>query len=248
MQVVHNGFYMSMEALRGATYEELVDSGVRPVHAKLIISHLGSRNQPFGASLPAEGGEGDGQGEEVATFLRSVGLENCLSTLLAAGYTSLDALGEAGMQELLAAGLKPVHARLIVSNLDSASTAGINMTPANQRVVSLDEESLLGGGAKKQKPKRARLYVGVALLLALLLWLGSKFVTPSAPPPPPAKHHEGRPMHGAKLPGMRKLPKAAPIEDGGAPAEGGHAATKAHAGSKGKGKQSAIAAAMAKEP
>ena len=39
--VVHNGFYTSMEALKGATYEELVDSGVRPVHAKLIISHLG---------------------------------------------------------------------------------------------------------------------------------------------------------------------------------------------------------------
>ena len=32
--VVHNGFYTSMEALRGATYEELVDSGVRPVHAR----------------------------------------------------------------------------------------------------------------------------------------------------------------------------------------------------------------------
>ena len=33
-----------MEALRGATYEELVDSGVRPVHAKLILSSLGTRS------------------------------------------------------------------------------------------------------------------------------------------------------------------------------------------------------------
>ena len=41
--VVHNGFYTSMEALRGANYEELVDLGVRPVHAKLILSNLGSK-------------------------------------------------------------------------------------------------------------------------------------------------------------------------------------------------------------
>ena len=53
-QVIHNGFYTSMEALKGATYEELVDSGVRPVHAKLIISHLGSRTPMpnFGTPLP----------------------------------------------------------------------------------------------------------------------------------------------------------------------------------------------------
>ena len=44
--VVHNGFYTSMEALRGATYDELVDSGVRPVHAKLILSNLGTKS-PF---------------------------------------------------------------------------------------------------------------------------------------------------------------------------------------------------------
>ncbi|KAL3892827.1 MAG: hypothetical protein SGPRY_014746, partial [Prymnesium sp.] len=93
--------------------------------------------------------------EEVASFLRSVGLENCQSALTTAGFTSLDALGEAGMQELLNAGLKPVHARLIVSNLDSASAAGINMTPASQRVISLDEESLLGG-PQKRKSHRAR--------------------------------------------------------------------------------------------
>ena len=35
--VVHQGFYTSMEALHGATYEELVDSGVRPVHAEAHI-------------------------------------------------------------------------------------------------------------------------------------------------------------------------------------------------------------------
>ena len=111
--VVHNGFYTSMEALKGATYEELVDSGVRPVHAKLIISHLGSSMpMPLGTPMPAGN---EAMAEEVATFLRGIGLENCVDTLMASGFNSLDALGEAGTQELLAAGLKPVHARLIVS-------------------------------------------------------------------------------------------------------------------------------------
>ena len=50
--VVHNGFYTSMDALRGATYEELVDSGVRNVHAKLILSNLGSKGG-YGAA-PAQ--------------------------------------------------------------------------------------------------------------------------------------------------------------------------------------------------
>ena len=40
--VVHQGFYTSMDALRGATYEELVECGVRQAHAKLIVSSLGS--------------------------------------------------------------------------------------------------------------------------------------------------------------------------------------------------------------
>lgn len=140
--VVHNGFYTSMEALRGATYEELVDSGVRPVHAKLILSSLGSK----GGQGPLPGGLAPSQGaDEVAHFLRSIGLENCAAELGEAGYSSLDKLGDASMQDLLNAGLKPVHARLIASNLDSASTAGITMTPAAQRLASIDaEETLLG--------------------------------------------------------------------------------------------------------
>lgn len=108
------------------------------------------------AVLPvAQGSDAEAGTEEVASFLRSVGLENCLSALTAGGFTTLEALGEAGMQELLATGIKPVHARLILSNLDSASTSGINMTPASQRVVALDEESLLGG-PQKRKGQRTR--------------------------------------------------------------------------------------------
>jgi len=166
--VVHNGFYTSMEALRGATYEELVDSGVRPVHAKLILSSLGSK----GGQGPLPGGLAPSQGaDEVAHFLRSIGLENCAAELGEAGYSSLDKLGDASMQDLLNAGLKPVHARLIASNLDSASTAGITMTPAAQRLASIDAEETLLGAPKKKRPRRVRLICCGVLLLLLLGYL-----------------------------------------------------------------------------
>ena len=101
--VVHNGFYTSMEALKGATYEELVDSGVRPVHARLIMTNLDSKG-PTGtfevsSQLKPQASSSDvSRFEEVASFLRSVGLENCAATLSEAGYTSLEALSEANMQ------------------------------------------------------------------------------------------------------------------------------------------------------
>ena len=71
--VVQQGFYTSMDALRGATYEELVECGVRQAHAKLIVSSLGS-----GAAVSALAGvPAAAELDEVAAFLRSVGLENC---------------------------------------------------------------------------------------------------------------------------------------------------------------------------
>jgi len=224
--VVHNGFYTSMEALKGATYEELVDSGVRPVHAKLIISHLGSRTPlGLGTPIPAGAPDAEARAEEVATFLRSVGLENCQAQLTAGGFTSLEALGEASMQELLAAGLKPVHARLIVSNLDSASSAGINMTPANQRVVSLDEESLLGG-PQKRKSHRARWYAGALLLFVLVLVLSGKLFSGGTPADAAAPLPKGK---GAGH-------KGGGGKEGGSHSAGGSHVGGPHLGGKAKGK------------
>jgi hypothetical protein len=182
--VVHNGFYTSMEALRNAQYEELVDSGVRPVHAKLIISNLGSK-QEYG-SLSSGASAIDG-GDKVASFLRSVGLEHCSAQLDAAGLTTLELLGEATMQDLLTAGLKPVHARLILSNLETASTTGISMTPANRRLASLDSEENGGLLDKKAPPpgRRLRIY-GCALVLLLVmlgLFRGGQSSAPVPPPP-----------------------------------------------------------------
>ena len=194
--VVHNGFYTSMEALRGAQYEELVDSGVRPVHAKLIISNLGTKQDYAGEfRVPATDG-----GDEVGTFLRSVGLEHCSTQLAAAGLTSLELLGEASMQDLVSvAGLKQVHARLIISNLDSASTSGISVTPANHRLASLDAEEqggLLGVSNNKPRPRGRRLFIYGSVLLCLIAVIaysmggGSSAPRPSphAKEPKPGKH------------------------------------------------------------
>lgn len=168
--VVQQGFYTSMEALRGATYEELVECGVRAAHAKLIVSSLGS-GAAFSALASAPSTT---EFDEVAGFLRSVGLENCLATLRAAGYVTLDQLEKAAMPELLAAGLKPVHCRLILSNLDSASTAGHGLTPVAHRMHSLTEEkSLLGGDGGRSRQsggaKKWPLLALVALVLVLAL-------------------------------------------------------------------------------
>ena len=115
--LIYNGFYTSVDALRTADYHELLECNVRPVHARLIISNLRGGGTPVGSS--------SGSSDGVVTFLRSIGLENCTQQVLEAGFTSLEALSDSSMNALLEAGLKPVHARLITSNLDSAASAGL---------------------------------------------------------------------------------------------------------------------------
>jgi len=178
----------------------------------------------FGTPLPAGAADSEARAEEVGTFLRSVGLENCQAALTAGGFTSLEALGEASMQELLTAGLKPVHARLIVSNLDSASSAGINMTPASQRIVSLDEESLLGG-PQKRKGHRARWYAGALLVFVLLLLFMPKSSSGGG----------GAPAVEAATSPPKRVGKSEHAHKGGLAKEGGgHAGS--HSGGKAKGK------------
>ena len=38
--LIYNGFYTSLDALRAADYHELLECNVRPVHARLIVSNL----------------------------------------------------------------------------------------------------------------------------------------------------------------------------------------------------------------
>ena len=119
--LIYNGFYTSLDALRAADYHELLECNVRPVHARLIVSNL--------KGAPRRASSGSSGEAEVVSFLRSIGLENCAQQVLDAGFASLDVLGQTSMNALLEAGLKPVHARLIVSNLDSASSAGLSVAP-----------------------------------------------------------------------------------------------------------------------
>ena len=97
------------------------------MHAKLIISNLGSKDGYGGVSI-GQGAAGDGVADEVGQFLRSIGLENCGGELAAAGYMTVELLGEASMQDLLNAGLKvgeplPIthHSPLIVYHLSLAT-------------------------------------------------------------------------------------------------------------------------------
>ena len=219
--LTENGFYTTKAALASATYEELLDCNVRPVHAKLILSSLRAGSGP---SAPAA----DDGPEVVANFLRSVGLEHTQDALKAAGYTSMARLGESSYEELVAANLKPVHARLIVSNLDSQSTAVAAATP--QRSVSgVDDEvlssrtALLGGGAQKPPPRSKGSAAKVVLCLACLIgallagWAALNVLQPPAAVTPPMLRAPHKKSGGAtKLPGLR-----APHKKSGAKLTGG---------------------------
>ncbi len=133
--VVQNGFYTSMAALKGATYEELLDSGVRPMHAKLILSQLGSRgaSQPRAGAAQTPAAATADDADEVVTFLRSVGLENCAQPLQGAGFNSLDSLSTASQSDLLEAGLKPARAHPRHGQPTSAPRSGARPRLAGAR-------------------------------------------------------------------------------------------------------------------
>ena len=218
--LTENGFYTTKAALASATYEELLDCNVRPVHAKLILSSLRASGGP---SAPAA----DDGPEVVANFLRSVGLEHTQDALKAAGYTSMARLGESSYEELVAANLKPVHARLIVSNLDSQSTAAAatpqrSMSGVDDEVLS-SRTALLGGGAQKPPPRSKGSVAKVVLCLACLIgallagWAALNVLQPPAAETPPMLRAPHKKSGGAtKLPGLR-----APHKKSGAKLAGG---------------------------
>ena len=72
--LIYNGFYTSLDALRAADYHELLECNVRPVHARLIVSNL--------KGAPRRASSGSSGEAEVVSFLRSIGLENCAQHVL----------------------------------------------------------------------------------------------------------------------------------------------------------------------
>ena len=61
--LIYNGFYTSLDALRAADYHELLECNVRPVHARLIVSNL--------KGAPRRASSGSSGEAEVVSFLRS---------------------------------------------------------------------------------------------------------------------------------------------------------------------------------
>ena len=85
--LINTGFYTSLAALQNATYEELMDCNVKPVHAKLILASLRSKTP----STPAAKDE-ESERVRMTSFLSGVGLEVCQEALAQAGFTSLGSL------------------------------------------------------------------------------------------------------------------------------------------------------------
>jgi hypothetical protein len=189
--LIYNGFYTSLDALRAADYHELLECNVRPVHARLIVSNLkGAPRRASSSSL----GEA-----EVVSFLRSIGLENCTQQVLEAGFASLDVLGQVSMNSLLDAGVKPVHARLIVSNLDSASSAGLSVAPPprndeDEALAPLVPVSLGDPAADQQRrnPLKCLLIVTGLIMLAFVPFLINQAHKQQVPPAQVEAHGEAR--------------------------------------------------------
>jgi len=85
-------------------------------------------------------------------------------------------------------------------------SAGINMTPAAQRAVSLDEETLLGGPRKRRKPIKLYALAAVVLLLVLLV-VGFRSLAASPPPSsgiraPDGHGKQGKGKHDGKPAGL----------------------------------------------
>lgn len=189
--LIYNGFYTSLDALRAADYHELLECNVRPVHARLIVSNL--KGAPRRASSSSAGEA------EVVSFLRSIGLENCTQQVLDAGFASLDVLGQCSMNSLLDAGVKPVHARLIVSNLDSASSAGLSVAPPPRN----DEDEALAplvpvslgdpdDDERRRNPLKCLLIVTGLIMLAFVPFLINQAHKQQVPPAQVEAHGEAR--------------------------------------------------------
>ena len=206
--LIYNGFYTSLDALRAADYHELLECNVRPVHARLIVSNL--KGTPRRASSSSSGEA------EVVSFLRSIGLENCTQQVLDAGFASLDMLGQTSMNSLLDAGVKPVHARLIVSNLDSASSAGLSVAPPprndeDEALAPLVPVSLGDPAAdeRRRNPLKCLLIVTGLIMLAFVPFLINQAHKQQVPSAQVEAHGEEHIVfaHGGAAPALHRRPK-----------------------------------------
>eukprot|EP00326_Haptolina_ericina_P035055 CAMPEP_0181245774 /NCGR_PEP_ID=MMETSP1096-20121128/43626_1 /TAXON_ID=156174 ORGANISM="Chrysochromulina ericina, Strain CCMP281" /NCGR_SAMPLE_ID=MMETSP1096 /ASSEMBLY_ACC=CAM_ASM_000453 /LENGTH=251 /DNA_ID=CAMNT_0023342519 /DNA_START=109 /DNA_END=864 /DNA_ORIENTATION=- len=198
--LINTGFYTSVDALSSATYEELMDCNVKPVHAKLILASLKSKAPSTPALASAEQ-----ERARMTAFLSGVGLEICQEALAQAGLNTIDSLKGKSAEDLIEVGLRAVHARLIVSNLDTVSRVAETPGPSRALSAALDDEafgspmgSLLGRKKKRSDPQNWRFLLLIGLLLtALALGAAFAFGGGSASVPPVGKGKGKGHAHGA---------------------------------------------------
>uniref|UniRef100_A0A6V2R435 SAM domain-containing protein n=1 Tax=Emiliania huxleyi TaxID=2903 RepID=A0A6V2R435_EMIHU len=214
--LIYNGFYMSVDSLREATYEELLDCNVKPLHAKLILSSL----QQSAHSAPLS--EEEQERQRLASFLSMIGCAGSEEALVAGGLGSLSRLKGRPEEDLVKAGVKPVHARLIMSSLDTvhgdgAAGGGLRSeTPRAGGAYSTadgDDGISLLGRKRKSDPKNWRflLLTGMLLTALALGWLAA-FGPPgggaAAAAPPPAgglqQLHKGKGGGGKGFGGLKR--------------------------------------------
>ena len=192
--VVNEGFYTSVDALRVATYAGLLECGISAPDAKLILTSLGGKvpleprngpgparsaylskleEPPPGQHLLADDGAveadapaADGEhAEEVAEFLRMMGMGRHVKPVLAAGIGSIEALVMATAEELSAAGLPTGDAQRLVASLDlseegldaaggTGGTSAALQTPPTMRPYDATAPGANGDGNGADAPRK----------------------------------------------------------------------------------------------
>ena len=168
--VVNEGFYTSVDALRVATYAGLLECGLQAAHAQTIVTSFGGKVPPEMTRGPGPARSAylssldvppscaavsaellsptvppvDGAAEEVAEFLRMMGLGEHVDPVLAAGIVSIEHLVMASTEQLAEAGLPRTDAARLVASLDlseEAVEAAELLTPPARRAQRVECES-----------------------------------------------------------------------------------------------------------
>ena len=168
--VVNEGFYTSVDALRVATYAGLLECGLQAAHAQTIVTSFGGKVPPEMTRGPGPARSAylssldvppscaavsaellsptvplvDGAAEEVAEFLRMMGLGEHVDPVLAAGIVSIEHLVMASTEQLAEAGLPRSEAARLVASLDlseEAVEAAELLTPPARRAQRVECES-----------------------------------------------------------------------------------------------------------
>ena len=130
--VLNDGLYLSMRLLKQATFEELLDCRMQPADAKLIMTSLGTAAVTDESAMEAS----------LIDFLGAIGVD-ATEALMCAGCISISSLRDKSAADLIRLGIRPVHARLITSSIQTVDDNALVRSPvAAAAVDSNDNEKL----------------------------------------------------------------------------------------------------------